>query len=133
MTMDDNLKFNKKVKDNGYPVYDNYNAIEIGWVDAIPSDHDGVMGVPITFLDKYNPDQFEILGITKTWNDHAGFKTRVYPKQIQVTATGSRSEVGKLNDGPAIRVDTAPKTTYYEVGNEMFIQRYARLLVRLRR
>ena len=71
MTMDDNLKFNKKVKDNGYPVYDNYNAIEVGWVDAIPSDHDGVMGVPITFLDKYNPDQFEIIA---NMDDHDDMK-----------------------------------------------------------
>jgi len=62
MTMDDNLKFNKKVKDIGYPVYDNYDAIEVPSTNAIPSDHTGVMGVPISFLSKYNPDQFEILG-----------------------------------------------------------------------
>jgi hypothetical protein len=47
-----------------YPTYDNYDAIEVGKVSEIPQDYDGVMGVPITFLDKYNPDQFEILGIT---------------------------------------------------------------------
>ncbi|MGM9692224.1 MAG: adenine-specific methyltransferase EcoRI family protein, partial [Alloprevotella sp.] len=40
---------------------DNYNAIEVPYVDAIPSDYDGAMGVPITFLDKYCPEQFEIL------------------------------------------------------------------------
>jgi len=61
MSMADNLKYNKKIADVGYPRYDNYDAIEVGWVDAIPSDYDGVMGVPITFLDKYNPDQFEIV------------------------------------------------------------------------
>ena len=68
-TMEHNLKFNKKLrkkleKDFGaveYPHYDNYDAIEISFTDAIPSDYDGVMGVPITFLDKYNPDQFEII------------------------------------------------------------------------
>ena len=42
--------------------YDNYDAIEVPYVDAIPSDYDGVMGVPITFLDRYCPEQFEILG-----------------------------------------------------------------------
>lgn len=45
-----------------YPTYDNYNAIEVSKVKNIPYDYDGVMGVPITFLDKYNPDQFEIIG-----------------------------------------------------------------------
>jgi hypothetical protein len=62
MTQEENLKFNNAVKDIGYQKYDNYNAIEVPRVDAIPSDYDGVMGVPISFLDKYNPDQFEILG-----------------------------------------------------------------------
>ena len=42
--------------------YDNYDAIEVPFTDAIPSDYDGVMGVPISFLDKYCPEQFEILG-----------------------------------------------------------------------
>jgi hypothetical protein len=63
MTQEENLKFNKAVKDVGYQKYDNYDAIEVPKVDAIPSDFDGVMGVPITFLGKYNPDQFEIVGM----------------------------------------------------------------------
>ena len=46
-----------------YPKYDNYDAIEVSKVADIPEDYDGVMGVPITFLDKYNPKQFEILGM----------------------------------------------------------------------
>lgn len=45
-----------------YPKYDNYDAIEVGKVLQIPLDYDGAMGVPITFLDKFNPDQFEIIG-----------------------------------------------------------------------
>ena len=51
MTMDENIKFNKKVKGQEYKKYDNYDAIEISFIDAIPSDYDEVMGVPITFLD----------------------------------------------------------------------------------
>ena len=47
-----------------YPKYDNYDAIEVGRVDEIPMDYDGVMGVPITFLYKYNPTQFEIIGMS---------------------------------------------------------------------
>ena len=47
-----------------YPYYDNYDAIEVSKTSDIPYDYEGLMGVPITFLDKYNPDQFEIIGIT---------------------------------------------------------------------
>ena len=63
MTMADNKRFNKKIskKENCYKKYDNYDAIEVPYTYAIPSDYDGVMGVPITFLDKYNPEQFQIL------------------------------------------------------------------------
>lgn len=62
MTMEDNLRYNKKMKDKeAYNHYDNYDAIEVPYTDAIPSDYEGRMGVPITFLDKYNPHQFEIL------------------------------------------------------------------------
>lgn len=64
MTMAENIKFSrhKEVRGSAYQKYANYDAIEVGFTDAIPSDYEGVMGVPITFLDKYNPDQFEILG-----------------------------------------------------------------------
>lgn len=63
MTMADNRKFNKKVikSKTAYKNYDNYDAIEVPFTDAIPSDYGGVMGVPISFLDKYNPEQFEIV------------------------------------------------------------------------
>lgn len=64
MTMEDNLKFSKhkEIIENGYRKYDNYDAIEVPFVDAIPIDYKGIMGVPISFLEKYSPDQFEIVG-----------------------------------------------------------------------
>jgi hypothetical protein len=63
MTMADNLRYNKKLRGTmAYQRYDNYDAIEVPFTEAIPSDYDGAMGVPITFLDKYNPEQFEIIG-----------------------------------------------------------------------
>ena len=65
MTMKENLKYSKHKQIKGkrkYIKYANYDAIEVPFTDAIPSDYKGAMGVPITFLDKYNPDQFEILG-----------------------------------------------------------------------
>ena len=49
-----------------YERYDNYDAIEVPFTNAIPSDYEGVMGVPISFLDKYCPEQFEILGCTES-------------------------------------------------------------------
>jgi hypothetical protein len=63
MSMADNIKFSKhkEVRGIGYERYVNFDAIEVPFVDAIPRDYDGVMGVPITFLSKYNPDQFEII------------------------------------------------------------------------
>ena len=62
MTMADNLKFNKKLKgQTKYDCYDHYDAIEVPYTEVIPSDYDGIMGVPISFLDKYCPEQFEII------------------------------------------------------------------------
>ncbi len=53
----------RKYSEESYPHYDNYSAIEVKKVSDIPCDYNGVMGVPITFMDKYNPDQFEIIGM----------------------------------------------------------------------
>ena len=64
MTMKDNLRYSphKEIKEKGYPRYENYDAIDVPYSDAIPSDYDGVMGVPTTFIDKYCPEQFVIIG-----------------------------------------------------------------------
>lgn len=80
MTMSDNLKYSKHKEIQGkksYTRYDNYDAIEVPFTDAIPSDYEGVMGVPISFLDKYSPDQFEILGMCEN-GDLYKLKTKVY-------------------------------------------------------
>jgi len=63
MPLKDNLRYDKRLKGKEfYDKYDNYNAIEVPFTDAIPSDYEDIMGVPISFLDKYCPEQFEILG-----------------------------------------------------------------------
>ena len=62
--MADNLRYSKHKEIKGkisYDKYDNYDAIEVPYTDAIPSDYDGVMGVPISFLNKYCPEQFDII------------------------------------------------------------------------
>jgi len=76
MTESDNVKFSKhkEVRDVGYFKYENFEAIEVPYTDAIPSDYKGVMGVPISFLDKYSPEQFEILGNGQTMANELGIK-----------------------------------------------------------
>ncbi len=130
MTTEDNIKFSKhkEVRGIGYVQYDNYDAIEVPYTDSIPDDYNGIMGVPISFLDKYCPEQFEILGITKTW---FGGAVKEYPQQIQVDKNGNESSVTKLNDGATIKLDEPPTgTTYYIVDGECYIQVYARVLIR---
>jgi hypothetical protein len=132
MTAADNKKFSKHkdVRGADYRRYDNFDAIEVPFTNAIPSDYDGVMGVPISFLDKYNPDQFEVVGITKTW---FGAATKTYPKQVQISSTGVQTSVTKLNDGAALKVSAAPAgKTHYVVGGQSFIQTYPRILIRRR-
>jgi hypothetical protein len=100
MTMEDNLKFGKHKEIKGkaeYDQYDNYDAIEVPFTDAIPSDYDGAMGVPITFLDKYNPGQFEILGITDRDNN-SGIKTKEYT-EADVPNFGDLNRRGVVRDG----------------------------------
>ena len=107
MSMEENIMYSKhkEIRGKGYPQYDNYDAIEVPFTDAIPSDYEGIMGVPISFLDKYCPEQFEILGITKTW---FGGANKISPEQIQVSKNGKGSRVTKLNDGAVIRHTNPP-------------------------
>lgn len=112
MTMEDNIMFSKHkdIKGNGYEHYDNYNGIDVPYSDAIPIDYEGMMGVPITFVDKYCPEQFEILGITDRDDP---FRTKKY------TAVDS-SKYADLNRRAAIMRDGS------------LISTYARLLIRKR-
>lgn len=87
MTMADNLRYNKKLGNKpAYQQYDNYDAIEVPYYDSIPSDYEGVMGVPVTFLDKYSPEQFEILGTLESSDPDNPFRTRWYSSQDQKDA-----------------------------------------------
>jgi hypothetical protein len=132
MTMADNIKFSrhKELRGKEYLKYDNYDAIEVPFTDAIPCDYEGVMGVPISFLDKYCPEQFEILGSEKQ-ND--GIRTKTYPEQIQVEMSGKRSRVTKLNDGAAILLSKPPSdATYYQIGDAIYTQVYKRIFIRRR-
>lgn len=79
MSIEDNLKYSKHKEIKGktsYDHYDNYDAINVPYTDAIPIDFDGVMGVPISFLDKYSPEQFEIVGIDRYVEDNPNYGKR---------------------------------------------------------
>ena len=103
----------KRYTPEEYPHYDNYDAIEVSQTSEIPCDYSGIMGVPITFLDKFNPEQFEILGITDR-NNLYGLTTRLYTKE-------DGDNYGDCNRRGAIRQpDGSLKSTY------------ARLLIRNR-
>lgn len=88
MTLEDNLRYNKAVKNHGYLPYDNYDAIEVPRIDAIPSDYDGVMGVPITFLSKHNPDQFEIVDANNYRKPHQKAKSYGLVKDADASVQG---------------------------------------------
>lgn len=84
MTMEDNILYSKhkEIRGKGYIHYENYDAIDVPYTDAIPSDYDGFMGVPRTFLDKYCPDQFEIIGNAEgDSGKELGF--RPYPRELR--------------------------------------------------
>ena len=120
-----------KGHEHEYEKYDNYDAIEVSKTECIPGDYEGIMGVPITFLDKYNPEQFEIVGATQSWDNN---RVKTYPRQIQVDKNGKKSVVTKLNDGPAILTNETPVgKTYYIVDGNLYIKKFARILIRNKR
>lgn len=138
MSEQDNLRFSKHKELKGEPAYkryDNYDAIEVPYVDAIPSDYEGVMGVPITFLDKFNPDQFEILGWARGRAEYEAHPTKRYVNPKQHKPNGTVANGGKVNTGPNILHKTRPTKTYYTADNaEGYIEQlYMRIMIRHRR
>lgn len=113
MTIAENTKYSrhKDVQGIGYLNYDNYDAIEVGFVDAIPSDYLGVMGVPISFLDRYDPEQFEILGLSGT---HYPTTKKYGQKERVVDGVRKKSNTGTL--GCVIRTETFGAGTHFDVG-----------------
>ena len=109
MTMEQNLKFSKHKEIRGkdhYEHYDNYDAIEVPYTDAIPSDYGGVMGVPISFLDKYCPEQFVVLGIMQRNDD---------PYKIKKYTTDQYKNANDLNARGVIIRDGKPKSMYARI------------------
>ena len=134
MSMADNIKFSrhKEIRDSDYKMYDNYDAIDIPYTDSIPCDYDSIMGVPISFLYKYCPEQFEILGIT-LGNTVDYEMTTIYENAIQHNKNGSTQGGSKVNTRAAILVKDKPEdTVYYTADNAdgYLISIYPRILIR---
>lgn len=119
MTMSDNIRFNKQIakKKSSYNKYENYNAIEIPYTNAIPKDYEGVMGVPISFLDKYNPDQFEIVGMCENENLY-NLKTKVYTtsecKQAYLNKFGKKGTYD-LNASGVVIIENIQEKVYQRI------------------
>ena len=95
----------KRYSPEAYPKYDNYDAIEVSATADIPCDWPGLMGVPITFLDKYNPEQFEIVGMAKRGAGDPALRSHVYTKD-------EYPHYSDLNATPTLWVNGALKNTY---------------------
>lgn len=120
----------KKYDEKDYERYDNYDAIEVSKAVEIPKDYEGVMGVPITFLDKYNPNQFEIVGLGNSRDNFTPNKDYIEPKKI--TKTGKKVNGGAINQVLAIEVEEKPvNRVYYTSENSKYlVPPYARILIR---
>ena len=107
----DNLTLVKTYSPSAYPKYDNYDAIDVSKTVNIPKDYDGIMGVPISFMDKYNPDQFEIIGIDRY--TYEPIRTKVY-------SNAEIRKYGNLNGQSILRM---PDGTMKQMYTRIFIRR----------
>jgi len=93
--------------EEAYPKYENYDGIEVSRVSNMPIDYKGAMGVPITFVDKHNPEQFEILGFTHR-KDPYNLKTKIYTKE-------DAENFNDLNGSPIIMENGSPRLIYMRI------------------
>lgn len=124
----------RKYTPDEYPKYDNYDAINVDKTAHIPEDYDGAMGVPITFLDKYNRAQFEILGVSYLWDE--GFKSHTfYDDFAERRPDGSKTGMsGKKANGLSVLRGKPPsgKGNYLVRGEDVVRTLYKRLFVKRR-
>ena len=118
--------------ESAYPKYDNYDAINIDKTKDIPEDYEGVMGVPITFLTKHNPDQFEIVGLGNSRENFSPNKDYINP--YKVMKGGVKKNGNAINCVLAIETFTKPKDIFYTSENSKYlIAPYARILIKNKR
>lgn len=126
------LDLYKEYNPEEYPKYDNYDAINVSKVSDIPLDYDGIMGVPITFLNKYNPEQFEILGLSQK----VGYgleSNKFYDDYVEMRQDGTLTGAsGHKTNGNPVMSGKPPKGNFYynEKTNEYAYSLYARIFIR---
>ena len=134
MTMQDNIKFSKhkEVKGKEYQKYDNYDVIEIPFTDSIPSDYDGIMGVPISFLDKYCPEQFQILGATQRGCHDEVPDTNKYDDFWEVKQNGEKtgSSGGKTNENANLVGNDGKKNYFTNKEGKVIQSAYQRIFIK---
>jgi hypothetical protein len=137
MTMADNIKFSKhkELKGKEYRKYDNYDAIEIPFTDAIPSDYEGVMGVPISFLPKYNPNQFVILGATQRGCHDEVPDLKKYDDYWEMKQNGERtgSSGGKTNENANLEGNDGKKNYFINKEGYIIQSAYQRIFIKHRK
>ena len=128
----DDLVLYKTYNSDEYPKYDNYDAIEVSKVVDIPIDYDGVMGVPITFLDKYNPEQFEILGATQRGCHDAVPDTKKYDdyQEVRLDGTKTGSSGGKTNENANLVRNNGKNNYFINKDGRVIQSAYQRLFIR---
>lgn len=137
-----NLDHNKRHEDldlvcryseDEYPTFDNFDAIEVGKTSDIPYDYAGIMGVPITFLDKYNPEQFEILGLSQIGCHDLCPDTKRYNDYKEITMATDKptgSSGGKTNENAVLKGKGTKKTYYLGPNGEIVHSAYKRIFIR---
>lgn len=129
MTKAEIVKFSSK---KPFQKYDNYGAIEVSHVKNIPSDYPGIMGVPISFLDKYNPDQFEILGATQRGCHDEVPDTKKYDDYWEVRPNGQKtgSSGGKTNENANLVGNDGKKNYFINKDGRIIQSAYQRIFIR---
>jgi len=135
MTMAENLKFSKHKEIRGktaYEKYDNYDAIEVPFSDAIPSDYNGIMGVPISFLDKYNPEMFEILGATQRGCHDAVPDTKKYDDywEVKQNGTPTGSSGSKTNENANLVRNDGKKNYFINKDGRIIQSAFQRIFIK---
>jgi hypothetical protein len=132
MTEQDNIKYNNAIGSDGYSRYDNYDAIEVPRTDAIPSNYSGVMGVPISFLSKYNPDQFEILGATQRGCHELVPDTKKYDSYWEMRQDGkpTGSSGGKTNENANLVGNDGKKNYFVNSEGHVIQSAYQRIFIK---
>jgi Adenine-specific methyltransferase EcoRI len=108
-----------KGNESTYLKYDNFDAINVDKTKEIPLDYEGVIGVPITFIDKYNPDQFEIIGLGNSRDNFTPTKDYINPQKVM--KDGEKKNGNAINCVLAIESQTKPLSTYYISENSNYL------------